>query len=349
MKFRSIVSIHAALVALAMASLHYFFEQNLGNVLLTFFISLILSFFTFKFLFERFIIDKIKIIYKLIHSLKLGKDLKSALGVTIGDDPLNTVREEVLAWSKQKMSEIDALKDQEKFRREFLANVSHEFKTPLFVIQGYLETLQDGLLEDDPELALDFLHKVSRNIDRLSLLVQDLDAISKLESGEVPVNFKKFDVVVLIKEVIDILSHKAEESHISLDFKAKYQSPAWVYADRDKIHQVLVNLIENSIKYGKKNGQTSVKIYELFDQFLVEITDNGIGVDEKNLKRLFERFYRADKSRSREVGGSGLGLAIVKHIVEAHQQTVTVRSTEGMGSTFGFTLQKVDPPKNKNI
>src|SRR5690606_23348878 len=153
-------------------------------------------------------------------------------------------------------------------------------------------------------------------------LVQDLDAISKLESGEVPVNFKKFDVVVLIKEVIDILSHKAEESHISLDFKAKYQSPAWVYADRDKIHQVLVNLIENSIKYGKKNGQTSVKIYELFDQFLVEITDNGIGVDEKNLKRLFERFYRADKSRSREVGGSGLGLAIVKHIVEAHQQTV---------------------------
>lgn len=349
MKFRSIVFIHATLVALAMALLHYFLEPHLGYVFLTFLISLGLSFFIFKFLFERFILDKIKIIYKLIHNLKLGKDLKNALGVPIGDDPLNSVQEEVIAWSKQKMSEIDALKGQEKFRREFLANVSHEFKTPLFVIQGYLETLQDGLMEEDPELALDFLNKVSRNLDRLSLLVQDLDAISKLESGEIPITFTKFDIVILIKEVIEILEQKAQEAQITLDFKLKYQSPAWVTGDRDKIHQVLVNLIDNSLKYGKQKGKTSVKIYELFDQFLIEITDNGIGVDEKNLKRLFERFYRADKSRSREIGGSGLGLAIVKHIVEAHQQTVTVRSTEGMGSTFGFTLQKVDPPKNKNI
>lgn len=343
MKFRSLVVLHAALVAIAMTVMYANFEPNWRGIAVTFMLTFSICYFLFQFLFERFIVDKIKLIYKMIHNLKLGKDLKNALGVQMGKDPLNDVQQEVLAWSKEKKREIEVLRGQEKFRREFLNNVSHEFKTPLFAIQGYLDALMDGMIEDDPELAVSFLQKASRNIDRLSLLVKDLDEISKLESGRIPITFSNFDLVLLIKEVLEDLENKSEASHIKLEFKPKYQNPSWVQADRDKIHQVLFNLIDNSIKYGKENGVTYIRIFELFDQFLVEVTDNGIGIDEKNLNRIFERFYRTDKSRSRDIGGSGLGLAIVKHIVEAHQQTINVRSTEGLGTTFGFTIQKLEP------
>lgn len=275
----------------------------------------------------------------MIHSLKLGKDLKDALGEYVSPDPINDVEQEVKEWAIEKKTEIDDLKKQEKFRREFLSNISHEFKTPLFAIEGYVDALQDGGLEDS-ELAKSFLEKVSRNVERLSFLIKDLNEISKLESGEIPVNYQKFELTALIKEVMEALELKAKKYKINLVFKDKYDEPTWIDADREKIRQVLVNLIDNSFKYGKENGSTAISIFQLHDQYLIEITDDGLGIEEKFLPRLFERFYRTDTSRSRQIGGSGLGLAIVKHIVEAHDQTINVRSTEGLGSTFGFTLKR---------
>jgi len=339
MKLRVLVFLNSLAVALALSILNYYFQRNWFNVALTFIISLSTSYVVFYYLIERYVYSKIKLIYKLIHSLKLGKDLKDALGEYVSDDPITDVEEEVKEWARAKKTEIDALKNQEQFRREFLGNISHEFKTPLFAIQGYIEALREDGFED-PELAEKFLDKAARNVERLSFLIKDLDAISKLESGEVPINYEKFDLSQLIREVIESMEIKSKDYKIELIFKDKYQSPTWVNADREKIRQVLVNLMGNSLKYGKEHGTTSIKTFELHDQILVEVTDDGVGIEEQYLPRVFERFYRTEKSRSRQIGGSGLGLAIVKHIVEAHQQTISVRSTIGVGSTFGFTLQK---------
>jgi two-component system, OmpR family, phosphate regulon sensor histidine kinase PhoR len=339
MKLRVLVFLNSLAVALALSILNYYFQRSWMNVALTFFISLGTSYIVFYYLIEKYVYSKIKLIYKLIHNLKLGKDLKDALGEHVSDDPINDVEQEVMEWARAKKIEIDALKNQEQFRREFLGNISHEFKTPLFAIQGYIEALRDDGFED-PELAEKFLNKAARNVERLSFLIKDLDAISKLESGEVPINYENFDLVVLIKEVIDSLEMKSRDYKIDLVFKEKYQAPTWVNADREKIRQVLVNLIGNSLKYGREYGTTSIKTFELHEQVLVEVTDDGVGIEEQYLPRIFERFYRTEKSRSRQIGGSGLGLAIVKHIVEAHQQTISVRSTVGVGSTFGVTLQK---------
>ncbi|MBC7744228.1 MAG: sensor histidine kinase [Flavobacterium sp.] len=338
MKLRVLVFLNALAVAITLSIVNYYFQQKLLDMVLTFCISLLVSFVVFYYLIERFVYSKIKLIHKLIHSLKLGQDLKDALGEYVSPDPINDVEQEVKEWAREKKNEIDSLKNQEKFRREFLSNISHEFKTPLFAIQGYIEAIQDG--DTDEVTTKKFLEKAARNVDRLSFLIKDLDAISKLESGEIPINYTKFDLSQLIQEVIESLELKAKEYQIKLLFKDKYSSSALVWADREKIRQVLVNLTDNSFKYGKLNGKTSFKIFSLHDQVLVEITDDGTGIEEKYLPRLFERFYRTDKSRSRQIGGSGLGLAIVKHILEAHQQTVTVRSTEGIGSSFAFTLAK---------
>lgn len=339
MKLWVLVFINALAVAMSLSIINFYFQKDVIDSLITFSVSLITSYITFYYLIERFVYSKIKLIYKLIHNLKLGRDLKDALGEYVSADPINDVEQEVKEWARDKKSEIDKLKEQEKFRREFLSNISHELKTPLFAIQGYIEALQDGDIEDK-EITQKFLEKASKNIDRLSFFIKDLDEISKLETGEIPINYDRFDLAVLIQEVIESLELKANKNHITLHFKEKYKSPTWVYADREKIRQVLVNLISNSIKYGKNPGNTYIKTFGLHDQILVEITDDGIGIEEKYLPRLFERFYRTDQSRSREIGGSGIGLAIVKHIIEAHQQTISVRSTENIGSTFGFTLAR---------
>lgn len=345
MKLRVLVFFNALAVALALAIVNYYFSQKLGDMALTFGVALIVSYVVFYYLIERFVYSKIKIIYKLIHNLKLGKDLKDALGEYVSPDPINDVQHEVKEWAREKKSEIETLKNQEKFRREFLSNISHEFKTPLFAIQGYIEALQEG--DIDEVTSQKFLEKAAKNVDRLSFLIKDLDAISKLETGEIPINYSKFDLVQLIQEVTESLEVKAKKYKISLTFKEKYHSPTFVWADREKIRQVLVNLTDNSFKYGKENGSTSFKIFSMHNQVLVEVTDDGSGIDEKYLPRLFERFYRTEKSRSREGGGSGLGLAIVKHIIEAHQQTINVRSTEGIGSTFAFTLDKAGTKQNE--
>lgn len=338
MKLRVLVLFNATAVAVTLSIVNYYFQHSWYNVALTFFITIVTSFLVFYYMIEKYVYSKIKLIYKLIHNLKLGRDLRDALGEHVSADPINDVEHEVKEWARQKKSEIDELRKQEKFRRDFLSNISHEFKTPLFAIQGYIEALQDDDFEDK-DMARQFLAKAAKNVDRLSYLIKDLDEISKLESGEIPINLTRFKINDLIKEVFESFELKARQSNIRLIFKQKYDEPILVNADREKIRQVLVNLIENSLKYGKEEGSTSVSLFELHDQVLVEVTDDGIGIEEKFLPRLFERFFRTDTSRSRQIGGSGLGLAIVKHIVEAHEQTINVRSTEGLGSTFGFTLQ----------
>jgi len=342
MKLRVLVLICAAAVAVTLSIVNYYFRHSWYDVAITFFVTIITSFFVFYYLIEKYIYSKIKLIYKLIHNLKLGRDLRDALGEHISADPINDVEQEVKEWARQKKTEIDELRTQEKFRRDFLSNISHEFKTPLFAIQGYIEAIQDDDFED-MDMVKDFLMKASRNVDRLSYLIKDLDEISKLETGEMAINYTKFKINDLVKEVFESMEMKATQHKIKLVFKQKYDEPILVNADREKIIQVLVNLIDNSFKYGKEGGSTSISLFELHDQVLVEVTDDGIGIEEKNLPRLFERFFRTDTSRSRQIGGSGLGLAIVKHIIEAHQQTINVRSTEGLGSTFGFTLQKSKP------
>ena len=340
MKLRVLVFINALAVAITLSAVNYYFQHSIKDLLITFGVSIATSFVVFYYLIEKYIYSKIKLIYKLIHNLKLGRDLRDALGEHVSADPINDVEQEVKEWAKQKSTEIDGLRQQEKFRREFLSNISHEFKTPLFAIQGYIEALQDDDF-DDKEMARQFLGKASKNVDRLSYLIKDLDEISKLESGEIPINYTKFKINDLIKEVIEALEIKAMHHNIKLIFKQKYDDGILVNADREKISQVLTNLIDNALKYGKEDGNTFISLFNLHDQVLIEVTDDGAGIEEKFLPRLFERFFRTDLSRSRQIGGSGLGLAIVKHIIEAHEQTINVRSTEGVGSTFGFTLQKV--------
>jgi two-component system phosphate regulon sensor histidine kinase PhoR len=340
MKLRVLILITAASVAITLSAVNYYFQHKWFDVGVTFSVSFVISFIVFYYLIEKYVYSKIKLIYKLIHNLKLGRDLRDALGEQMNSaDPIADVELEVKAWAREKKTEIDELRKQEKFRREFLSNISHEFKTPLFAIQGYIEAVQDDAFEDK-EMAMQFLGKASKNVDRLSYLIKDLDEISKLESGEMPINYTKFKINDLVKEVIDAMEMKAKQHDIKLIFKQKYDENVPVTADREKIHQVLVNLIDNSFKYGKAGGSTSISLFNLHDQVLVEVTDDGIGIEEKYLPRLFERFFRTEQSRSRQIGGSGLGLAIVKHIIEAHQQTINVRSTAGLGSTFGFTLKK---------
>jgi two-component system phosphate regulon sensor histidine kinase PhoR len=339
MNLRVLVLTTSLGVAITLSAVNFYFQHKWYDVMVTFTVALGVSYFVFYYLIEKYIYSRIKLIYKLIHNLKLGRDLRDALGEHVSANPIADVEQEVQEWAKQKKTEIDELRKQEKFRRDFLSNISHEFKTPLFAIQGYIEALQDDDFEDR-DMARQFLEKASKNVDRLSYLIKDLDEISKLESGEMPINYTKFKINDLIKEVFESLEIKGKQYHIKLVFKQKYDEPIVVSADREKIRQVLVNLIDNSFKYGKEEGNTSVSLFVLHDQVLVEVTDDGIGIEEKFLPRLFERFFRTDSSRSRQIGGSGLGLAIVKHIIEAHQQTINVRSTEGLGSTFGFTLAR---------
>lgn len=282
---------------------------------------------------------RIHLVYKVIHQFKLSKSRSDSLSNLQAEDPLKEMEIEVQNWAQSKSREIEEMKKLEQFRTEFIGNLSHELKTPLFNIQGYIHTLLEGAM-DDPKVAKTFLDRAAKSVERLSSLVDDLDEISKLERGEVSINKEMFDIVALAKEVFESLEMQAQQRGISLLLKEGSQQKHLVLADKDKIRQVLTNLTVNSIKYGNENGHTVANFYEMGENVLVEITDNGIGIAGEHLPRLFERFYRIDKHRSREQGGTGLGLAIVKHIIEAHHQTINVRSTVGVGTTFAFTLGK---------
>lgn len=251
---------------------------------------------------------------------------------------IDEVREDVEAWAEQRRNEIESLKRNESFRKEFLQNLSHEFKTPVFAIQGYVDTLLQGAM-DNPEVNKRFLENAGRNIDRLVNLIQDLDEISKLERGELKLNKQTFIIQDLLKEAFESLSIKAENQNISFAIKKGCEQPIAVYADKEKIRQVLINLVDNSIKYGKNGGNVIASAYNTDGRnILIEISDDGMGISERNLDRIFERFYRTQEGRSRDVKGSGLGLAICKHIVEAHGHSIHVRSKENIGTTIGFTL-----------
>ncbi|MCB2221178.1 MAG: sensor histidine kinase [Bacteroidetes bacterium] len=287
---------------------------------------------------ERFIYRKIKLVYKTIYDTKLSAQEKPVKS-NLKEDVVKDVENEVLTWQQNNLKEIRKQKRLEKYRKEFLGNVFHELKTPIFNIQGYLETLIEGGI-DDRNINMKFLQKARKNVKRMTEIVDDLQMISNLEDGSFSLVAEKFDIFRLASDVLDSAEIRAKKKNIHLEFKEGCDRSFIVVADRELIQQVLNNLVTNSIKYGKENGHTHVGLYDMNENILVEISDNGIGIDPKYLPRIFERFYRIDKDRSRELGGSGLGLSIVKHIIEAHDQTVNVRSAPGLGTTFGFTLKK---------
>jgi two-component system phosphate regulon sensor histidine kinase PhoR len=287
---------------------------------------------------QRFIYRRIKVIYKFIYQTKATKREETYYKYILPHKSIDEVSEDVEKWAAQRSSEIEVLRQNESYRKEFLQNLAHELKTPIFAIQGYVNTLLDGALED-PDVSTKFLDKANKNVERMVSLVNDLDEISRLESGEQPLYKQNFLIRDLIKEVFDTLSVQADEKKIVLQFKRSVLDVT-IFADKEKIRQVLTNLVGNAIKYGRQNGNVTAGIYKTDGRhFLIEISDDGMGIPEEHLGRIFERFYRIDTARSRKIGGSGLGLAICKHIIEAHGQSIHVRSKEDVGSTFGFVLE----------
>jgi two-component system phosphate regulon sensor histidine kinase PhoR len=334
------LSVFTALVlATPVSLLVYLVEKNWLWAGGSFIILFCAAFLLILFVLERFIYRKIKLVYKFINKTKATRREETYYKYVLPRKSIDEVREDVEAWAAENEKELELLRQNEQFRKEFLQNLSHEFKTPVFAIQGYVHTLLAGALSN-PEVNKKFLEKTAKNIDRLTHLLNDLDEISKLERGELVLNKQNFIIQDLVRDVFENLSLKAEEKQIQCSIKKGCELPLTVYADKEKLRQVIINLIENSIKYGKQHVAITASMYKTDGRhILVEITDDGIGINEKHLPRLFERFYRTDEGRSIDIGGSGLGLAICKHIIEAHGQTIHVRSTEGVGTTVGFTLE----------
>lgn len=335
---RELSAFTAALLSVPISLGIYFVTGNwkigAGSLVLIFFGSFGLILFTL----EKFIYRKIKLIYKLIHQTKATRREEVYFKYILPQKSIDEVREDVEAWGERQKQEIELLQRNESYRKEFLQNLAHEFKTPIFAIQGYLDTLLSGAMEDEA-VSRKFLEKASKNTNRLVNLVNDLDEISKLESGEQLLYKQSFIIQDLILEVFDALSIKTQQKNITPVIKKGCEAPITVFADKEKIKQVLTNLIENASKYGKLNGTIVASVYRTDDSHvLVEISDDGIGIEEEHLPRIFERFYRTDAARSRDKGGTGLGLAICKHLIEAHGQTIHVRSTPDVGTTIGFTL-----------
>jgi two-component system phosphate regulon sensor histidine kinase PhoR len=302
-------------------------------------LSLSVSFFTFlifNYLFKRIILQRLNLIVKNVYST--NKENSESLNNKSSDELLENMELEIEQWESEKIKEIDKLKEQEAFRREFLGNLSHELKTPVFSIQGYILTLLEGGL-DDQEVNKLFLERASKATERMASIISDLDQITKIEADSLKLDIRPFDIVDLVKDTFESLDLKAKEKNIALTLENDY-SPIVVDADKNKIAQVLTNLIGNSIFYGNQNGKTVISISNVDDLVLISVQDNGLGIEEVHLSRLFERFYRVEKSRNRNEGGSGLGLAIVKHLLEAHGQSITVKSKVGKGSTFSFGLSK---------
>lgn len=334
------LSLFTAMVLSIPIAAGYYVLHPLWWITLIVFITIFLgSFLLIRYTLEKFIYRKIKLIYKFIYQTKASLREETYYKYILPKKSIDEVREDVEQWGIQKKQEIEILKTNEAYRKEFLQNLAHEFKTPIFAIQGYVDTLLDGALEDN-ELSKKFLQNASRNIDRMVTLVKDLDEITRLESGEQPLNKSYFYIQDLIKETYESLSIKTSKKNIKSGIKKGCETPISVFADKDKIRQVLINIISNSVKYGKEGGQITASIYKIDGKHvLVELSDDGIGIAEEHLSRIFERFYRTDRGRSRDVGGTGLGLSICKHIIEAHGETIHVRSKPDIGTTIGFTLE----------
>ena len=318
------------------------FEKGLGYslaytvyLLLLFCLFIFLSL-TIYFLLEIFINQKIRLLYRMIHNYKMSNiDME----INMKEDILLATEDDILKWANKNRSELIKLKEEEKFRREFVGNLAHELKTPIFSIQGYIITLIEGGLEDESVNKI-FLNRALKGVERMNKIISALDLITKFESERVNMEFANNNIVEICKDIYESLELKAKESKINLRFSDQYDSPIFVKCDKDKIGQVIQNLVMNAISYSKEKGDVIISFSDLGSTVLVEVEDNGLGIDQSNLSRLFERFYRVDKSRARNEGGSGLGLAIVKHIIEAHGHSIQVRSTLGKGSVFYFSLTK---------
>lgn len=284
---------------------------------------------------ERFIYRRVKKIYDDLTLLESANLIQQPITTDMG-----TLTREIDKYARDKKIEIETLKVREEYRKEFIGNVSHELKTPLFTVQGYIDTLLDGGVEDE-KLRKKYLSRASKGVERLTYIIKDLDMITKLEVGDLSLNKERFDIIGLVQNLFELFEMKAAKKKITLTFDIDYAQPIIVFADKERIQQVLTNLIVNSIKYGRENGTTEISVENLIkSKVIVRVTDNGEGIKKENLPRLFERFYRVDKSGSRKEGGSGLGLSIVKHILEAHEEKMYVESELSVGSEFSFTLEK---------
>ncbi|GAB3014884.1 ATP-binding protein [Niabella terrae] len=334
-----LLSFYTALaLSIPVSLLVYLVELRWQTALLCFLIVLVGGWLMISFVLERFIYRKIKLIYKFIYQTKATRREETYYKYILPKKSITEVTEDVEAWAAENKKQVEQLQANEQFRREFLQNLSHEFKTPIFTIQSYVDTLlQEG--PENWELRKKFLEKTAKNVTRLTSLIDDLDEISRLERGELVLVRTHFVIQDLLKDAFESISIKAEPLGIRFSIKKGCEAPITVHADKEKIRQVVLNLFANSIKYGKLSGSIKAGIYKTDDKrILVEISDDGIGIDAASLPRIFERFYRTQSGRNKDRRGSGLGLSISKHIVEAHKQTIHIRSTEGVGTTVGFTL-----------
>lgn len=336
-KFATLTALYITIYIALLTSvfLFVFYSFNILHVFLFAFSSYIFSFMVIQYRVERFIYRRVKKIYD---DLTLLESTSITEGTITTD--MKTLTQEIDKFARDKKIEIESLKVREHYRKEFIGNVSHELKTPLFTVQGYILTLLDGAMEDK-NLREKYLERASKGVERLGYIVNDLDMITKLEVGDLSLKVEVFDIVELIRNVFDMLEMKAARKRITLTFDINYTNTILVNADKERIQQVLTNLIVNSIKYGREKGTTEVSIENLIkNKVIVRVTDNGEGIEKKDLSRIFERFFRVDKSGSRKEGGSGLGLSIVKHIIEAHDEKIYLESEIGVGSEFSFTLNK---------
>ena len=322
----------AAAISLLVGIVNLVFTKNALIGLFSFLAIFTISYLLIYFFLQQFIYRRIKLIYKFIYQTKASKKEEVYYKYILPRKSIDEVEEDVEKWAFQRSREIEILQQNEAYRKEFLQNLAHEFKTPIFAIQGYVHTLLDGAM-DKPDVNKRFLENASKNIERLVNLMNDLDEISRLERGEQFLNKQQFVIQDLLKEVFETLSIATKERSIRSSIKKGCESPVSVVADKEKIRQVIINLLVNAYKYGKPEGNIVASIYQTDGRHvLVEISDDGMGIEEEHLKRIFERFYRTDKGRSRDKGGTGLGLAICKHIIEAHGQTIHVRSKPDVGS-----------------
>ena len=331
-------AIYITLLAGVFAAIWYFFILNkisFSAILIAIVVLFIISFFIIQYRAEHFIYRRLKKIYEDVSILDVN-DLKKD-SVTTDIEQLSN---KMQTYAEGKELEIKSLTERDSFRRDFLGNVAHELKTPLFTVQGYILTLLEGGM-DDKNIRLKYLERANKGVERLVAVTKDLDMIAKLETDGLKIDKEVFNILEIIQNVFDLIEMKAKKRNIVLKFDRIYEFPIFVIGDIEKTEQVLINLVVNSIKYGKPGGTTIVTADDYdHNKFVIRVIDNGEGIKQQHFPRLFERFYRVDQSRSREQGGSGLGLSIVKHIVEAHQQNVLLKSTFGKGSEFSFTMEK---------
>ena len=331
-------ALYLTLIFVIIAALSYFyFREFLGNNtiwvdIVSFFL---ISFFFIQYRAEHFIYRRLK---KIFNDVSILDEKKLKKDSTITD--IDNISKSMEEFVEGKRLEIKNLTERDSFRRDFLGNVAHELKTPLFTVQGYILTLMEGAI-NDKQIRMKYLDRANKGVERLVAVIKDLDMIAKLETESLKLNIEVFNILELIQNVFDLFEMRAKKRNITLQFDRIYEFPVFVKADIEKIEQVLINLVINSIKYGKPNGTTIVGVESYNDKkFIVKVIDNGEGIQKQHLSRLFERFYRVDQSRSREQGGSGLGLSIVKHILEAHDENILLKSTFGEGSEFSFTIEK---------